>query len=167
MELMRRYGSVKTFLQKNRIVVLLLAAGFVILLFPEKNAEQEDVTTIRQPTSEHLTAEAIETVLKEIHGAGDVRVLLSVANGEQIIYQNDSESSQSDTDNNEQVETVLITDTQRAQQGLIRQINPPIFLGAIVVCQGAENPSVRLQITQAVSKITGLGTDQICVLKMK
>jgi hypothetical protein len=40
-------------------------------------------------------------------------------------------------------------------------------MGAIVVCQGADSPSVKLAITQAVAKITGLGTDEICVLKMK
>ena len=63
--------------------------------------------------------------------------------------------------------TVIVTDSQRCESGLIRQINPAAYKGAIVVCQGADSSAVRLAITQAVAKITGLGTDNICVLKMK
>ena len=43
----------------------------------------------------------------------------------------------------------------------------PVYQGAIILCQGADSPSVRLAITQAVSKVTGLPTDRIAVLKMK
>lgn len=166
MELMRISGNFKNILRKNKFTLLLLAVGILLLWTPGKS---EDVvqTQAKQPTTQILTAEEMEAVLREIHGAGEVRVLLSVADGEEIIYQNDSELAQSENDRTDQSETVLITDAQRAQQGLIRQINPPVYLGAVVVCQGADNPSVRLQITQAVSKITGLGADQICVLKMK
>ena len=166
MELMRISGNFKNILRKNKFTLLLLAVGILLLWTPGKS---EDVvqTQATQPTTQILTAEEMEAVLREIHGAGEVRVLLSVADGEEIIYQNDSELAQSENDRTDQSETVLITDAQRAQQGLIRQINPPVYLGAVVVCQGADNPSVRLQITQAVSKITGLGADEICVLKMK
>lgn len=166
MELMRISGNFKNILRKNKFTLLLLAVGILLLWTPGKS---EDVvqTQATQPTTQILTAEEMEAVLREIHGAGEVRVLLSVADGEEIIYQNDSELAQSENDRTDQSETVLITDAQRAQQGLIRQINPPVYLGAVIVCQGADNPSVRLQITQAVSKITGLGADEICVLKMK
>ena len=56
---------------------------------------------------------------------------------------------------------------RRADPGLVRQVNPPEYLGAVVLCQGADNPSVKLSIVEAVSKATGLTTDRITVLKMK
>jgi stage III sporulation protein AG len=40
-------------------------------------------------------------------------------------------------------------------------------MGAIVVCQGGDQPTVRLAILDAVSKVTGLGADKISILKMK
>jgi stage III sporulation protein AG len=43
----------------------------------------------------------------------------------------------------------------------------PQYLGAIVVCQGADRSDVRLAIVEAVSALTGLGADKISVLKMK
>jgi stage III sporulation protein AG len=36
-----------------------------------------------------------------------------------------------------------------------------------VVCQGADDPVVKLLIVDAVSKVTGLGADKISVMKMK
>ena len=38
--------------------------------------------------------------------------------------------------------------------------------GVVVVCQGAENPKVRLDILHAVASYTGFGSDRITVLKM-
>lgn len=38
--------------------------------------------------------------------------------------------------------------------------------GAAVVCQGADSASVRLDITQALERYTGLGADRIAIFKM-
>lgn len=38
--------------------------------------------------------------------------------------------------------------------------------GVVVVCQGADNAGVRLDIIKAVSAYTGFGSDKITVLKM-
>ena len=38
--------------------------------------------------------------------------------------------------------------------------------GVVVVCQGAENARVRLDIIQAVSSYTGFTSDKITILKM-
>jgi hypothetical protein len=40
-------------------------------------------------------------------------------------------------------------------------------MGAVIVCQGADKPVVRLAIVEAVADATGLSTDTITVLKMK
>jgi hypothetical protein len=38
--------------------------------------------------------------------------------------------------------------------------------GVVVICRGAENPKVRLDIIRAVISYTGFGSDKITVLKM-
>ena len=38
--------------------------------------------------------------------------------------------------------------------------------GAVVVCSGAKNAAVRLEVIQAVSTYTGFGSDRIIVLQM-
>lgn len=81
-----------------------------------------------------------------------------------MLYQTDT---QTDSSGSVRIDTVLVSDSNREETGLLRQIKPPVYLGAVVVCQGADSSSVRLSITEAVSKITGLGADCIVVLKMK
>ena len=39
--------------------------------------------------------------------------------------------------------------------------------GAVVLCEGADNSSVRLYVTNAVSVYTGLGSDKIRIIKLK
>jgi len=43
----------------------------------------------------------------------------------------------------------------------------PEFLGAAIVCDGAEMSRVRTSITQTVSSLTGLSSDKITIIKMK
>ena len=79
------------------------------------------------------------------------------------MYQTDTQTS-GDTC---RVDTVIVTDSDRKEQGLIQKLNPPKYMGAIIVCKGAGNAAVKLAVVEAVSRVTGLGADQISVLKMK
>ena len=38
--------------------------------------------------------------------------------------------------------------------------------GVVVVCRGAENAAVRLDIIRAISAYTGFGSDRITILKL-
>ena len=62
----------------------------------------------------------------------------------------------------EKLEALLsqIQDVGRAQVLLSKN-------GAVVVCDGAELATVRLDVTNAVIAYTGLGSDRISVMKMK
>ena len=108
-----------------------------------------------------------EEILCRVKGAGKVDVLLTVSQGERTIYQTDSSYSQGETTTDTRTQTVLITDSQRNETGLVHQKNPPIYQGAIILTQGADDPVVKLAIVDAVSNVTGLGTDRISVLKMQ
>ena len=90
-------------------------------------------------------------------------MLLLEAKGEEIIYQTNDYSS----DNTDKSDTVTVTDSDRNQKGLVRQVFPAQYAGAIIVCEGADDPGLRLLLTEAVGKLTGLGTNKISVLKMK
>lgn len=105
--------------------------------------------------------------MQQIEGAGKVDVLLAEASGQEIIYQLDEDKSISAEDSKIKKETVIITDSNRDETGLVSKIIAPIYQGAIVVCQGGDRAEVRLAIVEAVSRVTGLPSHQISVLKMK
>ena len=105
--------------------------------------------------------------MSHVQGVGNVKVMLREAKGAETVYEVNGDYKSSDTSSDTKTEVVTITDANRNESGLIKQINPPKYLGAIVICQGAADPEVRLSVKDAVSKITGLGTDKIAVLIMK
>lgn len=145
--------------KKYRYVILVLVLGLVLMAIPNHTT---DTGTTEPPAPEPekgpTVSETLSALLGQIDGVGRVKVMLTIAAGEETVYQTDASSGST---------TVIITDGSRNQQGLVRQVNPPVYLGAVVVCQGAADPVVRLAVTEAVSKITGLGMDRISVLKMK
>ena len=167
MELNKFLNKLKEALLKYKYALIILLIGISFLLIPERRVEQTQRPEESTMETNYLSSESISAILQSVEGAGQVRVLLSVASGEEILYQADQDSSVSDDNHSTKTETVILMDTNRVESGLIKQINPPQYLGAIVVCQGADNPTVKLAITQAVSKIVGLSSDKICVLKMK
>ncbi len=148
--------------KQYKYVALILSAGLVLMLLPEK--PKEDIQSLQPAVSEALSMEEkLEGILNQIQGVGKVRVLLTVAEGEQVVYVYDEDRSESDWTRN----VVVITDSSRAQTGLVSQILPPCYLGAVIVCQGGENPGVKLAVVEAVCDATGLTADKISVLKMK
>lgn len=154
---------------KYKYVWIVLLAGALLMMIPEKNTQTQEVgepiTNVKMV--EASLTEQMESILSCVEGAGRVRVMLSVAQGERTIYQTDSSYSQNTDSTDTRTQTILITDSQRNEAGLVHQKNPPIYQGAIILAQGADDPTVKLAIVEAVSNVTGLGTDKISVLKMQ
>ena len=169
MELKKLTGKLQGLAGKYRYALLVLVIGLALLLIPGKStqAKKAEITTNPDSGQQAISQDSLAEILQSIQGAGKVKVLLSTATGEETVYQTDSETATSGDSNSTKIQTVIVTDSQRSDAGLIRQVNPAAYLGAIVVCQGADSPAVKLAITQAVAKITGLRADAICVLKME
>lgn len=149
---------------KYRYVLLILAVGVVLMLMPGyQNEEEQPPAQTSQQSEQKDVSQQLVSILSQIDGVGEVRVMLTVSAGEETLYQTDTQISE----NESRVETVLVTDSNRGQTGLIRQVNPPNYQGAIIVCKGGDKASVRLAVMQSVSSVTGLGADQISVMKMK
>lgn len=152
----------KDWVKKYRYVALVLLLGVFLMTFPQKQKEQSP-STQQQVTAVSDLEEQLEEILCHLDGAGKVRVLLTRASGEETVYQTDADRGSDDL----RTETVILNGSDREETGLIRQINPPRYLGAVVLCQGADNAAVKLSLVQAVATATGLTSDKISVLKMK
>lgn len=149
--------------KKYKYVLLVLAVGIGLMLIPGRNKDAP-APQPESPASAFTDARSsLEKILSRIEGVGKVELLLTYSVGETTIYQVDEDRS----DGCVRLETVVISDGNRAESGLVSQILPPEYLGAVVVCQGGSDPAVKLAIAEAVANATGLRMDQISVLKMK
>lgn len=155
-------------LKKYRYFLLVLLVGMVLILLPERGGETEAPDPPPSSTAEESTMEhRLEEILVQIEGAGKVQVMLTEETGEKSTYQTDDDLTDTQDSVTSRRDTVIITDSDRSQQGLICRVDPPQYRGAVIVCQGADRADIRLAIVQAVSNVTGLGADKISVLKMK
>lgn len=153
---------------KYKYPLLVVCIGVLFLLIPfGKNPAKRQVEEVIIPDSRSILndEERLSAILSAVAGAGNVKVFLTTSRGEETVYQTDQQNAAGN--GNFRAETVTITDAQRNEQGLVKQVNPPAYKGAIIVCDGADNPAVCLAIVNAVSNATGLGADKITVLKMK
>ena len=158
----------KELFSKYRYVLLILLAGIALMRFPEHgDAGIQDVPLAETPVSPLSRAEELENILGQIDGVGKIRVLLTEADGAVTVYQTDEDRTSSQDSESQRVKTVIVTNSGREEVGLIRSVTPPVYLGAIIVCQGGDNPTIKYSIIQAVSSVTGITSDRITVLKMK
>lgn len=167
MEIKRGLIKAGEVLKKYRYAAIVIVAGIFLMLLPIGEASASEETAPNQREVSDSMEERLCAILCQIRGAGRVQVMLTIAQGEETVYQFDQDLTTDEGGSSSQKDTVTVTDKDRGQSGLITQVNPPRYQGALIVCQGADDPAVRLAISEAVSGLTGLGTDKIAIAKMK
>ena len=157
------------FLRQYKFVLIVIAAGLVLLALPTGGRKSGAEELSRMNGSEALfsieeTEEKLGRMLSRIEGAGEVTVMLTVQSGMKRILVTDREASQKDAET-ELEEKIVILSTDAGEEPVLLQQYYPTFQGALVVCQGGDDPEVQLQITRALSSLTGLGSGRITVCK--
>ena len=156
--------AILDYLKKYKFMILVLLAGMVLMMWPDaEEPKQTPAPAIREISLQ----DSLESILEKISGAGQVSVLLTQSAGEETVYQTDENSSVQENGSSTHRQTVLVSGAGREEMGLVKKVKAPTYLGAVVVCQGADNASVRLAVVEAVRSATGLSSDRISVLKMK
>lgn len=159
--------KVTDLIMRYKYVLAVVLIGIVLMTIPIGKTEIQKPSTNNATQQIKDPGEELGQILSKIRGAGRVEVLLSLDSEGKTIYQTDNDASFDGQSQSSRNDTVIITDADRNQQGLIQQVLAPSYRGAVVVCQGADDPAVKLAVMEAVKNATGLGYDKICVLKMK
>ena len=148
-------------LSHYRGVLAILALGILLLMLPTGENTQEKAAV---PPNESFELEKFEqklgSILSDIRGVGTARVVLTLDSGSRQILAQDQEQ---DSGGGRSATTVTVGGSSGIQDVVPLQTISPRFRGALVVCAGGEDPSVRLALTRAVSALTGLGADQISI----
>ena len=154
-------------LDKYKYVLLLVAAGLALLLWPVGEGEQSQESASGGGLEEFDLAaleEKLSQTLSQVEGAGKVTVTLTLKSGMEQVPVTDRATSSGERENRTEEKTVVVG-TGSDQEAVVRLRRYPVFQGALVVCEGADQAQVRLTMTQAVSALTGLGTDRITICK--
>ena len=159
----RDLGEAAKKLLKNKYILCVLLLGLVLVLLPtgtsgtgqaEETAAAAGVLPAPAFSLEQEEARLRE-ILGQIDGAGEVQVLLSL--------RSTAARELAETDG----EPLVVSTGSGTQAPVELWYDYPEYQGAVVLCAGADDPQVKLHITDAVSAFTGLGSNKITVIKMK
>ena len=146
-------------LKKYKWVGLVLLVGLLLLAWPAGKENQAETAAETPQTFDLAATEArLAEALSQIRGAGEVTVVLTLAGGPRQVLAQDVD--QATERGQERRETVVVSRGSGGQEAVEYQ-------GALLVCPGGGDPTVRLQLTQAVAALTGLGADKISISEGK
>ena len=122
---------------------------------------------------ETLEKKTQEMVLS-INGAGKCKVMITAESSQRKEYATDdelkSDSKNSDPNSNlkHEVKTeIVLIESNGDKQALVTAVNQPKIRGVLVLCEGADTPKVKENITEAVKTVLGVSYNKICVIKLK
>lgn len=166
MDWMKIRSRISQQVSQYKYVLLIIGVGILLMLLPTQSEAKQEPDLTMQTKTDASVEEKLEQILSQIRGVGKVHVLITEQTGSETVYQVDEDRTEGDGSLRLKKETVIVSGGG-IQSGLIQTVTPPTYLGAIIVCQGAGSPEVRLAVTNAVSAVTGIGMDRISVLEMK
>ena len=151
-------------LGKYKYAVLILLLGVLLMLLPTKPTEEKTEPAVQMNEQAWLTENEnrLANALSELDGAGKVKVMLTIKTSTQYYFQSDHTMEQ-----DRKTDITVYAKNGSNQEPIVIKSDYPEYLGAVILAEGADRAEVQLQITQAVSDLTGLGSDKISVFKMK
>ena len=172
------------------VVILIVTLVIINLIWSGDTNNKED--TSNDPNKKLATVDGNDTTintnataqntlslqLEKIDGVGNVNVLITYSQTNEIIPMYNEDTSQKDTeetDTNGGTRKIIETDTKKEiiyqedngeKTPITQSIISPKIEGAIITAQGASDATVKANIIQAVEAVTGLSSHKIQVFTM-
>ena len=160
-----------SYVKKYRYVALVVLAGVVLMLLPsgkgEQQASSDQPVNVSEAYSLAETEKRLEQLLGRIRGVGQVQVMLTLKSGSSLQLAENRSTSLRDTEDRQDRDVVTLNRGSGYEDVVVTEQTYPVYQGAVVVCQGAGDSGVHLAVIQAVSVLTGLGSDKITVVQWK
>lgn len=156
----------------DKRAVLIAALGIVgvlLLLLSEVLPDGEAAETdeeISQNQSvyefERELEDRLEEMLRNVEGAGNVCVMLMLDCGDESVYATENKSGA----NTDEKKYVLV-ENDGQDEGLLLKIAQPQVRGVGVVCEGADIPKVKQEVTGLLTAVLGVSANRVNIAKMK
>lgn len=166
MDWLKMRKTYSEFFDKYKYVLLIIGLGMFLMMLPSKKEDKPEAGPANTVQSYDSLEEKLERILGQIRDVGKVQVMLTEQSGPETIYQVDEDRTEGEGSLRVKTETVILSGSG-THSALVQTVTPPTYLGAIIVCQGAGSPTVKLAVANAVSAVTGISMDRISVLEMK
>ena len=159
---------------EKKLLNLTVAAGILGMLLigisewiPERQPEQsaETESTVSALSAAEYASELetrLEILIQQMEGAGNVRVMVTMAESSRTVYATDTET---DGNGSTRSEHLLLADGS-SPPALVETTQLPQVQGVAVLCEGGDNAAVQARITEMVDVLTGAGASHISVERL-
>lgn len=171
--------------QRGRILLVLGIVGLCLILLSELLAAPAAEETILQSQSEenevYITnmEEKLSRLVENVSGAGKCHVMITLEQGVQYVYASESKKVVDETqshdgtdsskiqqkDNSER--SIVLLEENGVSRALVETSKEPQVKGVVVVCDGGNSSIVQERITQLLTTVLGIGSNQVCVVPRK
>ena len=133
-----------------------------MIISPSDNEKVENEPKANLEFNVANTEKQLEDILSKIDGVGRVDVMLTVSESSKNVYAKNINESEVD----KQSEVVLVSKSGQDGPITIKNVYPE-FMGALIVCDGADDPKVNLTMLEAIKSLCDITSDKITITKMK
>lgn len=146
---------------KNIEIYVALALAAVVCFVVYATSTNDDKTTPdTSDFDEYITAteNKISSVIAQMDGVGKVKVAITYSAAEEKVYAYETETVQ----NGDKVTETEKIVTVNGEPLVLKTLTPEIY-GVVVVCDAADDPSVRVKIKQVVVTLLNVDIDKVQV----
>lgn len=157
-------GIVSRIPESKRPLLIVIAGVLMLTLMVvpsfRKTVEPDSETPTENEQNNYIndTQNQLCELISSIEGAGKTKVFLTLESSEEKIYASDI--------NGDKTEYVVIKENSD-EGGMLLKIRKPVIRGVAVVCEGGDNPVVKVDIINAICSSLGVSSTRISIAKMK
>lgn len=168
--------------KKTQYLAVLLVVAIILAIYFSSldtgSAQKTDGEAAAGAPAETISSDTemedrLKRVLSKVDGVGDVDVIINYESTAERVpaFSEDRQVSKSDSQDTSSETTSEKSDIATVQgngasEALIVKENQPEVRGVIVVAQGAEDISVRMNLLNAVTTLLNVSADKVEILKM-
>lgn len=168
--------------KKTQYLEVLLVVAIILAIYFSSldtgSAQKTDGEAAAGAPAETISSDTemedrLKRVLSKVDGVGDVDVIINYESTAERVpaFSEDRQVSKSDSQDTSSETTSEKSDIATVQgngasEALIVKENQPEVRGVIVVAQGAEDISVRMNLLNAVTTLLNVSADKVEILKM-
>lgn len=162
MKLQTNNPSKKT-VKTEYIIIIVVAILVVFLLFSSGSSLFNFNKTEQTSISYSKTIESqLEKVLETVKNAGKIKVMVTVDGSEEQIYLKNTETV---IENG--VKTIKESIVLIGGKPFVVKTNNPKIIGVVVVCEGADDLNVKLNVIEIITTTLSVDADKVRIIKMK
>lgn len=152
------------------IIAGLVIIAIMVLIYStvtSKSAETEAASTETAASETSITdnlESRLASILSEIDGAGDVRIMITYASTAKLVTatdENDYSTSTTNGSSTTSTSTSTSTPVVSGSELIVIEQQMPDIIGVIIVAEGAANIKVRLNLVSAASTALGIKANSI------